>query len=303
MNVLNKYQNGNCTISLYADGTRIIESGDDTLELEYPLNIDIRISNRCAFGRNSKTNTAVCSFCHESATTDGETLNRQRLDNLINKLQELPAGVEIALGINGLDELNLIEEFLMFCYNHGLIVNITVNQGIIRKIESIIKTWIESSKIYGLGISYRSCMKSLDCLDLLRYPNTVVHCIAGIDEIEQIIQLSNIGVKKILVLGEKNFGFNFGKVKLTSTCHRDWYTKLPFLFKYFNIVSFDNLALEQLNVRRCVKDWETFYQHEYSFYINAVDGYFAPSSRSNDIISFVDTNIKDYFKQITYELA
>lgn len=299
MNSLIQYTNGNATISLYADGTRIIESADDKLNLEYPLNIDIRISNRCAFGLNSKTNSAICSFCHESATTDGQTLNRQRLDNLIGALKELPRGVEIALGINGLDELDLIEEFLTFCQTHGLIVNITVNQGIVRKIESVITEWINSSKIYGLGISYRSGMRSLEGLQLLVYKNTVIHCIAGIDTIDEVIELSQIGVKKILVLGEKNFGFNFGKVKLTTQKHRDWYAKLPHIFNHFDIVSFDNLALEQLKAKRCVKDWDTFYQHEYSFYINAVDGYFAPSSRSDDKIQFANTNIKEYFQSIT----
>lgn len=299
MNSLVQYTNGNATISLYSDGTRIIESADDKLNLEYPLNIDIRISNRCAFGLNSKTNSAICSFCHESATTDGQTLNRQRLDNLIGVLKELPCGVEIALGINGLDELDLIEEFLTFCQTHGLIVNITVNQGIVRKIESVITEWINTSKIYGLGISYRSGMRSLEGLQLLVYKNTVIHCIAGIDTIDEVIELSQIGVKKILILGEKNFGFNFGKVKLTTQKHRDWYAKLPHIFNHFDTVSFDNLALEQLKVKRCVKDWDTFYQHEYSFYINAVDGYFAPSSRSDDKIQFANTNIKTYFQSIT----
>lgn len=299
MNSLVQYTNGNATISLYADGTRIIESADDKLNLEYPLNIDIRISNRCVFGLNSKTNSAICSFCHESATTDGQTLNRQRLNNLIGVLKELPRGVEIALGINGLDEFDLIEEFLTFCQTHGLIVNITVNQGIVRKIESVIAEWINSSKICGLGISYRSGMRSLEGLQLLVYKNTVIHCIAGIDTIDEVIELSHIGVKKILVLGEKNFGFNFGKVKLTTQKHRDWYAKLPHIFNHFDIVSFDNLALEQLKVKRCVKDWNTFYQHEYSFYINAVDGYFAPSSRSDDKIQFANTNIKEYFQSIT----
>lgn len=298
MNSLVQYTNGNATISLYADGTRIIESADDKLNLEYPLNIDIRISNRCAFGLNSKTNSAICSFCHESATTDGQTLNRQRLNNLIGVLKELPRGVEIALGINGLDDLDLIEEFLTFCQTHGLIVNITVNQGIVRKIESVIAEWINTSKIYGLGISYRSGMRSIEGLQLLEYKNAVIHCIAGIDTIDEVIELSQFGAKKILVLGEKNFGFNFGKVKLTTQKHRDWYAKLPHIFNHFDIVSFDNLALEQLKVKRCVKDWDTFYQHEYSFYINAVDGYFAPSSRSDDKIQFANTNIKEYFQSI-----
>ena len=45
------YQNGNATISIDTDGTRIIQyPSNEQLKLEYPLNIDIRLSNRCPLG-------------------------------------------------------------------------------------------------------------------------------------------------------------------------------------------------------------------------------------------------------------
>ena len=62
-------------------------------------------------------------------------------------------------------------------------------------------------------------------------------------------------------------------------------------------MSFDNLALEQLNVKRFILDWSTMYQHEYSFYINAVEMYYSPSSRSSDKVYYSDGDIqvKEYF--------
>ena len=159
---------------------------------------------------------------------------------------------------------------------------------------------LQDGLINGLGVSYRRGMIAPSS-DILAYPNTVMHVIAGIDNIEEVKALKNIGVKKILVLGEKDFGFNLGKVKIVSESHRQWYRQVHELFKLFDVVSFDNLALEQLNIRRFVKDWDTTYQHEYSFYINAVQEYFAPSSRSADRVWYdlnSDTPIKDYFQSI-----
>jgi hypothetical protein len=44
------------------------------------------------------------------------------------------------------------------------------------------------------------------------------------------------------------------------------------------------------------ENWETFNQGEHSFYINAVEGYFAPSSRSNNKTDWKNVSINKYFK-------
>ena len=77
------------------------------------------------------------------------------------------------------------------------------------------------------------------------------------------------------------------------------------LAKAFDIISFDNLALEQLDIKSKLPDsmWQEFYQGEHSFYINAVDQYFAPSSRSNLLKKgFGETNLFDYFKMLESQL-
>lgn len=59
--MLTQYQNGNTLVSLYKDGTRYLEY-KDTINLEQPLNIDIRVFNRCSNGYNPKTGKAICSW-------------------------------------------------------------------------------------------------------------------------------------------------------------------------------------------------------------------------------------------------
>ena len=289
--MLHQYQNGNATVTIHGDGTRIVECEGD-IKLKFPLNIDIRVSQRCAFGMNQATGKAICGFCHESATTTGADAD---LGYLFSKLLGLPAGIELAVGVNQVT--TELVEFLRKCKAEGWIVNTTINQGHVRRDSAAIKMLIEQELIKGLGISYRKGMLDAPAF-ITDYQNTVFHVIAGIDTIDEVKHLASIGVKKILVLGEKDFGFNLGKVKITTDTHRAWYRQLHELFAMFDIVSFDNLALEQLNVRRFVKDWDSTYQHEFSFYINAVDKYFSPSSRSPDQTPMLDSTVESYFQQL-----
>jgi hypothetical protein len=287
-----QYQNGNSTVELHHDGTRVI-SFEDTLQLEYPLNIDIRVSTACSLGYNPKTGKATCIFCHESARTDGTECDYQELKN---KLQGLPKGIELAIGGNKIT-LGLIE-FLTWAKNEGYICNLTVNQLHMNKERVVLKSLLEDETIYGLGISYRKdYLFGIDDY-FVEHPRVVLHVIAGIDDVDDII---NNPIKKVLVLGYKTFGFGVDyysdEVKKNI---QQWYWWIKKVIDAKDIVSFDNLGLEQLNIKRFLTEdkWEEFNQGEHSFYINAVDNYFAPSSRSGDKTNWNEMTIQNYFKQI-----
>lgn len=286
------YSNGNALISIEDNGTRVIQF-EDKLQLDYPLNIDIRVSTRCAFGYNPNTNKAFCSFCHESARTDGVECDYTKLQS---KLIGLPRGIELAVGSNELTD-NLIG-FLQWATNQGYIVNLTVNQGHIKRDAEKLKYCIDNNLVKGIGISYRSTLFWDIPEFILNYPHTIFHVIAGIDSFQDVFDLASKGVKKVLVLGEKDFGFNKGKVNLLNYKHKLWFWWITKLFGVFEVVSFDNLALEQLKVQRFFEDkhWAVFNQGEHSMYINAVDGYFAPSSRSDDKTDWNSIGVAEYFK-------
>jgi hypothetical protein len=288
------YINGNACISVYDDGTREILY-DDTLKLEYPLNIDIRVSNRCSFGLNPKTGKAFCTFCHESQRTDG---NECDYNVLKSKLVELPSGIEFAIGANNIT--SGLVEFIEWCKAKGNIVNLTINQGHIKRDSVRLKYLIDNALISGLGVSYRSGLTFDVPTEILEYPHTVFHVICGIDKFADVENLKSHGVRKVLLLGEKNFGFNKGKVDLTSRRHKEWYWWVHKLFTIYDVVSFDNLALEQLNIRRFFSqdNWEIFNQGEHSFYVDAVRGIFAPSSRSSESTDWSTISAKDYFSLI-----
>jgi hypothetical protein len=292
--MLAQYNNGNANIKLYEDGTRVIEYDDD-LVLDMALNIDIRVSTKCAFGAKSDGTPGFCSFCHESAKQDGSECDYLKLRD---KLHDLPKGIELAIGANNLTDK--LFEFLWWAKCEGYICNLTINQGHLKRDLQLLNKSIEFDMIKGLGISYRGGLKWDVPQELLDYDNTVFHVIAGIDTYAEVEALAAKGVKKILILGEKDFGFNKGNVNLDSRNHKEWFWWVHKLFSRFKAVSFDNLSLTQLRIQRFFtgENWDIFNQGEHSFYINAVEGYYAPSSRSNEKTDWNKKNIFEYFKNL-----
>lgn len=292
-----KYRNGNASVWLdLRDGTRIIEYPDnEPLTLETPLNIDIRVSTQCPYGYNANTGKSTCAFCHESALVSGVECHYGVLQQVLMDAK-LPRGTEIALGVNQVTD-DLIQ-FVKNLWKLGLVVNITINERYITEFgDTRLKEMIPY--VFGLGISYRSLQGCLSLPDWIAdYPHTVIHVINGIDDFDDIKELG-VKYRKLLVLGEKDFGFNRGKVDLNTPSHKQWKANIMQLTKIFDIVSFDNLGLQQLEIRGKITDeeYKSFYQGEHSMYINAVEQYFAPSSRTrNNIKRFDETDLRSYFK-------
>lgn len=292
-----KYRNGNASVWLdLRDGTRIIEYPDnEPLTLDTPLNIDIRVSTQCPYGYNTETKKSTCAFCHESALVNGEECHYGVLQQVLMDAK-LPRGTEIALGVNQItDDLM---QFVKNLWKLGLVVNITMNERYILEYgDARLKQLLPY--VFGLGISYRSLQGCLSLPDwIANYPHTVIHVINGIDDFDDVKELG-VKYRKLLILGEKDFGFNRGKVDLNTRQHKQWKSDVMQLTKIFDIVSFDNLGLQQLEIRGKITDeeYKSFYQGEHSMYINAVEQYFAPSSRTwNNIQGFGETDLRSYFK-------
>ncbi len=292
-----KYRNGNASVWLdLQDGTRIIEYPDnEPLTLDTPLNIDIRVSTQCPYGYNVETQKSTCAFCHESALVDGQECHYVSLLRVLMDAK-LPRGTEIALGVNQVTE-DLVQ-FVKNLWKLGLVVNITMNERYILEFgDTRLKQLLPY--VFGLGISYRSLQGCLSLPDwIANYPHTVIHVINGIDDFDDVKELS-VKYRKLLILGEKDFGFNCGKVDLNTLQHKQWKSSVMQLTKIFDIISFDNLGLQQLEIRGKItsEEYKSFYQGEHSMYINAVEQYFAPSSRTrNHIKHFGETDLRSYFQ-------
>lgn len=292
--VLVRGRNGNTMVTIHEDGTRVIDYPGDNpaiIDLTFPLNVDLKVSSRCVFGFNPATRKAVCDFCHESARMDGTECDYDALERV---LAPLPLTTEIALGIN--EVTDGLVQFLTRMKAQGRILNGTFNQGLVRT--GAHRRITDHKLLRGVGISWRRSSWGLDD-PIYRDENTVLHVIAGIDDFSEVLEaVKTGGIGKVLVLGEKDFGFNAGRVDLATQSHRTWHARLHELFEHA-LVSFDNLALAQLNVRRYFRDanWSVFHQGERSIYIDAVKRVYAPSSRSAETTSWHHMGITDYWKE------
>lgn len=288
MKLLGKYVNGNYNVLIFDDGTKIRENDLDSLIPDKPESMDLKITNSCDL---------MCKFCHENSTPDGlhaDILNMKFLDTLL-PFTELAIG-----GGNPLSHPDLIP-FLHLCKERKLIPNMTVNQYHFLKSQELIKKLVDEKLIYGLGVSLTTPTDKF--IELIKnYPNAVIHIINGVQPISDIKKLYDNDLK-LLILGYKLFrrGKDYYGDAVES-CKKEFYDELPELIKHFTVVSFDNLALTQLECKRLLSDndWNKYYMGddgEFTMFIDAVNKTFSRSSTSVERFPLED-DIKIMFDKI-----
>lgn len=287
--VLAQYQNGDFSFTLYKDGTLVRETTVPNPQLAFPSSLDVKITDYCNMG---------CAYCHESSTKAGKHGNMKAL---LSTLSPLPAGVELAFGGgNPLSHPDLVD-FLTAVKINGWVSNLTVNQGHVPVYQQTLGQLIKLKLIHGLGVSITSNnFKPIEKLRELTN-DMVYHLIAGVNPIETIDVLTELGPPKILVLGYKDYGFGikYRSTEVDENLAR-WFKYIP---KYLGKVhlSFDNLAIEQLKIERLFTDegWKRFYMGddgEYTMYVDGVEQTYAPTSRSKGRTSWSEMGLIEYFK-------
>ncbi len=296
MRLLGKYYNGNYMVSIYDDGTKIRENELSSFDSVFPENIDIKITNRCDMG---------CPMCHENSTPGGRNADLMGL-KFIDSLQPY---TELAIGGGNIFENPDLFYFLKKLKDLHIIANITVNQKHFEAYYSLIKYAMECKFVYGVGVSLVNATPEFIYLVKQAGPNVVIHTIVGLLTKEQINILRNNRLK-ILLLGYKDFGR--GHTYLED--NRDIllknmeYTrnKLDEILHSFEVVSFDNLAIEQLEPNRLLteKEYDEFYmgdEGQFTMYVDAVNKQFAKNSISKTRYPLKD-NIMDMFKIVKKEI-
>ena len=295
MKILSRYKNGNAMIILFDDGTRIIDFPDDEkLNVDYPLSMDCKITNKCPMG---------CPMCHEKSTPNGEhgdIMNAEFID-------KLHKGTEMAIGGGAVTSHPDIIPFLKKLKQLGVIPSITVHQKEFENNKELIKQLVDDKLIYGLGVSFFN--QNDETWDELRkYPNTVVHLINGIHNQDVFDYLANKNMK-ILILGYKDFGRGHDLLYNDNTIEdrKNWLNEhLKDYIDKFKVVSFDNLAIRQLNVSNILnkEEWDEFYQGDdgtATMYVDLVKKQFAKTSTSETRFDLLD-NIEDMFNIIRGEM-
>ena len=294
MKLLGKYKNGNYNVRIYDNGTKIRYNNLDNLTADFPECIDLNISNRCSHG---------CSYCYQNCTPNGQIADSKFLEKLAFQFHPF---TEIACNINDFN-LKEIETFLKICQERNVIVNITINQDEFIKHKKEIIDIINSEKplFRGVGISLVSGIDSI-YNDIKNLNNVVLHTIAGIFDYNDYQKLFDKNLK-VLILGYKNKGRGIKyKVNFSSTVDykiKSIQDNLKELVKHFKVISFDNLAIDQLKLKESeiVDNWEEFYMGDdgqYTFYIDAVKQMYYKSSLELKGFPCENLTIDQMFKHV-----
>ena len=273
MKLLARYKNGNVSVTRWDDGTTVRRTEDDEFRPAFAENVDCKITDRCDGG---------CKFCYEGCTPSGkhgEIMNDKFIDSL-------HPYTEMALNGNDLSHPHLIT-FLSRLKEKKVIANLTVNQIHFERHYNFIKELLDKKLIWGLGISLREPTDAF--INLVKtIPNAVIHTINGILTENDLDRLANHDLK-ILILGYKTTGRgleyrsnNLGELMKNTTYLG---LMLPVIVKegWFKNLSFDNLAIKQLNVKRLMseEEWNNFYMGDdgtFTFYIDLVNQTFSKNS-------------------------
>ena len=293
--ILGRYKNGNYFVEIWDDGTKIRIQPDDDADFipAFAENCDVKITDCCDGG---------CPFCYEGCTREGK--HGELLDlSLWNTLHPY---TELAINGNDLSHPQL-EEFLKKMKDKQVIVNMTVNQKHFQRYYGKLCRLSDSGLIHGIGISLVKTDPYFIDMVGKAFPNAVIHTIAGVTTPEQYKAMYDKELK-VLILGYKFRGRgqqfyedNKGKVLSNMT----WVTfNLKDMVNRFKVMSFDNLALEQLAVKESgiltEKQWNEFYMGDdgnYTFYIDLVKKEYAKNSVSDKRFPLTD-NIDDMFQRV-----
>ena len=253
------YRNGNYNVMLFDDGTKIRyndidpapgQAAEDVFVAEFPESMDVCITHKCNMG---------CAMCYAGCTPEGlhgDILNAKWLDSL-------HPYTEMAVGGGNVFEHPDLDLFLHILKTKRVIANITVNQTHFIQHFDQLQDLVEEELIKGVGVSvFNPTDELIELMNCL--PHTVAHCIVGVVDDSVLEKMYNHGIR-LLLLGYKTTGrgegYGFEHYLEIDRKMKALEVKLPDLMNHFRVVSFDNLALKQLNVRNLLteEEWNRFY--------------------------------------------
>ena len=291
--VLGRYMNNNIRVTLMSDGTKIREVPDnEDFIAVFPETMDVNISQYCVNN---------CPMCYAGCSINGKHADLSKYEKLLDSVHPY---TELAINLNSQWNPGLLQ-FLKKMRDKKVIVNATIRQEDFMCNSAVLKGLTEDSLLWGIGVSLEHPTEEF-IKELEDFPNAIIHVINGIVTQKDIEMLSDHDIK-MLILGYKQVGRGidwYSKEGEDIKKKQQWlYDNLDKISKHFYVISFDNLAVDQLDPKRLITEKQ--YAERYlgddgsmSFYLNLVEGYFAKNSLSSVHYPIEDLDVDECFKVI-----
>jgi len=212
-------------------------------------------------------------------------------------LATLKPYTEVALGGGAITTFPDLDRLLNFLKNKKVFANITVHQKELLDNYERIQKYIDKDLVKGVGVSITGYDQAVWQF-AKKNKNVVLHVIAGYSDVSRLLMNDGYanGGLKLLILGYKNWGRGAKLLRdnpnwcrsvkfkdVLSSSMEEWERRLPELFEAYKVVSFDNLALEQLHVKDHVDEatWNRFYMGgdgNFTVYVDLVEKKYASHS-------------------------
>lgn len=298
MNLIGKYTNGNYIVEIWDDGTKMRYTQATEFVPEFPESLDINLTYRC---------DGKCPFCYAGATLNGKHAVLFKEDGSIAWpfLETLRPYTEVALNANDLS-LPDLDKFLEWLRSRNILANLTINQKHFNQNYDRLREWSDNGLIRGLGVSLSDSTDTDTIEKIASFPNAVVHTIVGVLSRKDLDNLSNKNIRLLLLgykqcgRGNKYYSSHSKSIDINTEYLGNRLKDKEFLSK-FQVISFDNLAIHQLDIKNKLfandqKGWEMFYAGDdgsCTFYVDLVKGRFGQNSvdydkQSYDVLDTID---------------
>jgi hypothetical protein len=265
------YKNGSYTVMILDDGTKIRYNKSNIYKPSRVESMDIKITNQCDMG---------CPMCHENSLPNGK--HADVINNSI--IDSIPPYTELAIGGGNPLAHPYLNYFLHKCKERKLIANITVNKKHFIDNFDFIFRFYNCNYINGIGISVFDITN--EEIEMIKKVDGVCHVIIGVTPIRVMEKLANNNIK-VLVLGYKDFrrGANYycqnqDRINISMKIWSDFISS-AIKEHYYSVISFDNLAIKQLNLKSVLTadEWDSFFMGD-----DGIDGNFSSASMYIDLV-------------------
>lgn len=265
------YKNGSYTVMILDDGTKIRYNKSNIYKPSRVESMDIKITNQCDMG---------CPMCHENSLPNGK--HADVINNSI--IDSIPPYTELAIGGGNPLAHPYLNYFLHKCKERKLIANMTVNKKHFIDNFDFIFRFYKCNYINGIGISVFDITD--EEIEMIKKVDGVCHVIIGVTPIKVMEKLANNNIK-VLVLGYKDFrrGANYycqnqDRIIISMKIWSD-FISAAIKEHYYSVISFDNLAIKQLNLKSVLTadEWDSFFMGD-----DGIDGEFSSASMYIDLV-------------------